>query len=294
MSNNSTYRHRPYTYFIKWSTLQVSYYGCRYARNCDPTDLWVDYFTSSKRVAAVRREHGEPDIIQVRKVFDTPAQCTDWEARVLLRLRVGAKNAAYLNLRPGNKSWNNTGIDFTAAGKKRRGFGVAKLATTGERLGRVSTDDPRWLTGEIVGATAGYVTGSSAVRNAAISTALKGKPKSPEHREKMRLVHEQHKGMVQALDTRTGTIVKISRTLFENDPLYEGATAKLRRYYEPATGNMVSAYKRDPRLTTGELVDPEKFGKVGGPAVCCLCCKREHYMAHFNRHLTNNYKKPTG
>jgi hypothetical protein len=59
----------PYTYVIGWSSLQKYYYGVRYAKNCNPLDLWVSYFTSSKRVAHYREKFGEPDIIQIRKTL---------------------------------------------------------------------------------------------------------------------------------------------------------------------------------------------------------------------------------
>ena len=28
----------PFTYYIKWSKYNISYYGCRYSKNCNPTD----------------------------------------------------------------------------------------------------------------------------------------------------------------------------------------------------------------------------------------------------------------
>ena len=58
-----------YTYRIKWSKNNISYYGVRYAKNCHPNDLWVTYFTSSKFVKIQREKCGEPDTIQIRKTF---------------------------------------------------------------------------------------------------------------------------------------------------------------------------------------------------------------------------------
>ncbi len=60
----------PYTYIIGWSLYNKYYYGVRYAKNCNPNDLWKTYFTSSKYVKEFRNNHGEPDIIQVRKTFE--------------------------------------------------------------------------------------------------------------------------------------------------------------------------------------------------------------------------------
>jgi hypothetical protein len=86
----------PYTYLVGWSTLDVWYYGVRYAKKCHPDDLWSIYFTSSKRVATIRKKYGEPDIIQVRKIFSNPEAALLWEQKVLRRLKV-IKNKRWLN-----------------------------------------------------------------------------------------------------------------------------------------------------------------------------------------------------
>jgi hypothetical protein len=78
----------PYTYLIGWSTHNVWYYGVRYAKNCKPEELWVTYFTSSKYVKRYREEHGEPDVIQVRKTFSDPVAARTYERKVLVRLNV--------------------------------------------------------------------------------------------------------------------------------------------------------------------------------------------------------------
>ena len=59
----------PYTYLLKWSSTGAKYYGVRYSKNCNPSDLWVKYFTSSSIVADYVLEHGDPDVIQIRKTF---------------------------------------------------------------------------------------------------------------------------------------------------------------------------------------------------------------------------------
>lgn len=80
--------HIPYTYLIGWSSLDLWYYGVRTKKNCSPGDLWVKYFTSSKRVKELRKIHGEPDVIQIRKTFETAKQALAWEIKVLRRLDV--------------------------------------------------------------------------------------------------------------------------------------------------------------------------------------------------------------
>lgn len=87
----------PYTYLVGWSKLGRYYYGVRYAKNCHPSDLWVTYFTSSKHVKALRDEYGEPDIIQIRKIFDNPHTAIIWEQKVLRRLNIFENQNIWIN-----------------------------------------------------------------------------------------------------------------------------------------------------------------------------------------------------
>lgn len=86
----------PFTYLVGWSKLNRYYYGVRYAKDADPTSLWVTYFTSSKVVRKFRTKHGEPDVIQVRRSFSNRAQAQLWEHKVLRRLGV-PNNEVMLN-----------------------------------------------------------------------------------------------------------------------------------------------------------------------------------------------------
>ena len=76
-----------YTYLIGWTQHQKWYYGVRYAKNSVPTDLWKSYFTSSKHVKAFRKEHGEPDVVEVRKIFQDCDLAREWESKVLRRIK---------------------------------------------------------------------------------------------------------------------------------------------------------------------------------------------------------------
>jgi hypothetical protein len=90
----------PFTYLLGWKTHNKYYYGVRYADNCKPSDLWESYFSSSEKVLEFRKLYGEPDIIQVRKIFKTATEALKWETRVLSRLRA-AQSAKWLNLSNG-------------------------------------------------------------------------------------------------------------------------------------------------------------------------------------------------
>lgn len=85
-----------YTYLIGWSKHNKFYYGVRYSKNCHPSDLWIKYFTSSKYVNDFRKEHGEPDIIQIRKTFSCVDKARNWETKVLKRMNV-IKEEKWLN-----------------------------------------------------------------------------------------------------------------------------------------------------------------------------------------------------
>ena len=93
----------PYTYLIGWTERNLWYYGVRYANHCNPKDLWVFYFTSSTYVKRIRNLYGEPDVIQVRKVFKDDISARTWEYKVLKRLNVEKKNK-WLNKRVDCKS----------------------------------------------------------------------------------------------------------------------------------------------------------------------------------------------
>ncbi len=126
----------PYTYLIGWSKLNKWYYGKRTGLNCHPTDFWTLYFTSSKYVTEFRKQHGEPDVVQIRRIFDSTKKCNLWEEKVLTYFDV-MRNKNWLNRKITSK-WDNTNKS------------AAKNSVTGEKLGLVTLDDPRWKTGEII------------------------------------------------------------------------------------------------------------------------------------------------
>jgi len=145
----------PYTYLIGWTKLNKWYYGSRYAKKSHPKDLWTTYFTSSKHVKKFRDLHGDPDSIQIRKVFTDAQSARLWEERVLRKLDV-IHSDIWLN------KTNNKGIDPTvkrntipgskAAAEKRKGktfeelFGIEKakeLKDLTSRIAKSNWSDPK-------------------------------------------------------------------------------------------------------------------------------------------------------
>lgn len=81
---------KPYTYLIGWSKLNLFYYGVRFSKNCHPDDLFKTYFTSSSEVKKIIIEHGNPNIIQIRKTFESAERARLWEHKVLTRMKVAS------------------------------------------------------------------------------------------------------------------------------------------------------------------------------------------------------------
>lgn len=103
MSSKTIYQHitgdrTPYVYLIGWTKHDEWYYGVRYGRNCHPDDLWKTYFTSSNCVVQFRKEHGEPDVIEIRKVFSNAVTAKNHEDSVLRRMKVNL-NEKWLNVK---------------------------------------------------------------------------------------------------------------------------------------------------------------------------------------------------
>ena len=84
--------HVPYTYLIGWSHYKKFYYGVRFSKDCHPSDLFVKYFTSSKSVSCMIKEHGMPDIIQIRKTFSNEKDARNWEHKVLTKIKAVERN----------------------------------------------------------------------------------------------------------------------------------------------------------------------------------------------------------
>lgn len=114
-----------YTYLIGWSATNKWYYGVRYAEKSTPLELWTTYFTSSKHVAAYRKQHGEPDVVEIRRTFDTPDKAREWEHKVLRRLGVRAKDE-WLNMCDNRFPFVTTNKQYMQADSYRKAMSLAK------------------------------------------------------------------------------------------------------------------------------------------------------------------------
>ena len=155
-----------YTYLIGWTKQNKFYYGARWSKDCEPTDLWSTYFTSSKHVKSFLKLYGDPDIVQIRKTFTDSEKCKVFERRVLLKLNV-LKKDKWLNKNI-NGLFLPTGPQSTEHITKR----VKKSLAT--KLKNGTLHNPAWTS----------KTHPEYAKR--VSEALKGKAKTPKHIEAMK------------------------------------------------------------------------------------------------------------
>lgn len=99
----------PFTYLLFCKTTGQYYYGSRYGKHCHPSQLWTTYYTSSKLVKQLIREHGEDAFeVRVTRTFETKEQARDWEYRFLNRVKAST-NPIWLNQHNGDGEFLNKG-----------------------------------------------------------------------------------------------------------------------------------------------------------------------------------------
>jgi hypothetical protein len=97
----------PFSYYLYHKPTQQHYYGIRYSKNCDPSQLWVTYFSSSKVVKKLILEHGADSFTwEVRRTFGSAAEALAWEHKVLTRLDAAAR-ADWINRHNGGTKFRS-------------------------------------------------------------------------------------------------------------------------------------------------------------------------------------------
>ncbi len=133
----------PYVYHICWSKHNMHYIGVEYKSTAHPDNLWSKYFTSSNEVKKYRGEHGEPDIVEVRKTFKNAHDALQYEHNILKKVKASDNNN-FLNACNGNP-WYNT-------------YGKITVKDKDGNTSLVANDDPRYLSGELVAFATGTLT----------------------------------------------------------------------------------------------------------------------------------------
>jgi hypothetical protein len=205
--------YQPYTYRIAWTGPGLSYYGVRYAVGCIPQDFWTSYYTSSKVVCQLRDELGDPDVIEIRKVFTDADKARAWESKVLRRLNVKL-NESWINYHANEAPrWDEKHREAHLAGVRGRKYSArgkdalserSKKLWSEERLqkmidsrteegverirafqtGRTRTEEHKQLLSDMRKAEWADED-KAAARKKAISDAIKAKWADPEYRAKM-------------------------------------------------------------------------------------------------------------
>lgn len=188
----------PYTYLLSWTSLDKHYYGVRHAKRCSPKDLWVSYFSSSKEVKKYKKLYGDPDIIEVRKVFESGDVARLWEQKVLKRLNA-ARSDKWLNKNNSDGKFYNKGhtedtkqkLSILNMGKKWSIEAIQKRELTKKSKG-IRTNVGRELTTEHKNKIKKSMEGRVLTPEwkAKIGASNKGKTRSAEQKEANSLKHK--------------------------------------------------------------------------------------------------------
>ena len=108
------------------------YYGVRYAHGCDPSELFVTYFTSSKYVTNLIKCFGVDSFqYEIRKTFSNADKARKWETKVLKRINAVSRNDFI------NKT-DNISIDPKCASKSMKGKTGEKCPKFGKKNSTLS------------------------------------------------------------------------------------------------------------------------------------------------------------
>lgn len=183
----------PYTYLIGWTSLNKFYYGSRYATDCHPDDLFVRYFTSSKQVKRILKENGNPDVIIVRRTFESVEQARHWEHKVLRRLNV-INNDKWINKTDNKAISPMLGLDnpmYGKVGNKSHRYGKKLSKQTKKIIGEKSRKKRGNMPPDFSEKMRAIVTGRkhSETAKQKISQKLTGRTFSEAHKQKISLNH---------------------------------------------------------------------------------------------------------
>jgi hypothetical protein len=258
--NKSPKENKPYTYLVGWSKLGFWYYGVRYSKNCFPSDLWVSYYTSSKKVKEFREKFGEPDVVEIRRTFADRESAIDWEHRVLRR--IGAvKSEKWLNRFDGKavhpddalrgakqKKPNRKRLD--AAEKERRR--IAAIADG--RASRLNTED------------------SVLKRIAANKTRIASM--TPEERASLTIAMNTPTAKAASLSTRVGNLQNMTPEERAHEKQRRSTAAKLGK--DASTYSATEDHDRNAKISASKKENNPNFKSV---CECPHCGKRGQYAA---------------
>ena len=147
---------QPYTYYLHHIPTNQHYYGVRTARNCNPSELWITYFSTSKLVWSLREQYGDASFkYEVRRLFKTVKEALEWETRFLTRIDA-ANRVDWLNQHNGGNKFSTAGKvpwnkGVTHSVEARRKISLARKKYVGElhpMYGKLHTNESKRLMSE--------------------------------------------------------------------------------------------------------------------------------------------------
>ena len=266
----------PYCYLIGWGKQNLWYYGRRTAEGCHPREFWITYKTSS--IGEIRRcgthsvescvkTYGDPDIIQIRSVFFNADDCINWENRLLKKINASS-NRLFLNKTNGDTRFDgtnqvivrDTNDNMFKIYKDSEEYlsgvyvSVAKGVHWYKDVNNLDgacifarTDDPRVLSGELVGSSYGYGVYLD-------NQGVKHRVPVDDERVLSGVFTTINRGMANYKNIVTGETMYTS----VDDPrVLLGEYVGLAKNFVAVTdldGNIFSISKDDPRYTSGEVI----------------------------------------
>ena len=259
ISQKTYTKYTPYTYHLCWSKFDIHYYGSRTKSGCTPEDLFNPYKSSSKFVKDFIQRLGNPDIIEVRKLFNTREETLLYESKVLKRLKVYF-NPKWLNI-------CSNGIPMPNI------KGLVQVRDSLNKCRLVSVNDPDYLNGNLIHASVGKVSvrlDDGSTKGMCIKEFIDGNYKGV-NRGKSVYINKEGKGLIlspsdilvtsgeyfrpnkgkQKCIDETGKVISIST----QERLSRGlqTTSKGMSPVFDKIGNKLYVSKNDPRIKSGEL-----------------------------------------
>jgi hypothetical protein len=254
----------PYTYFIKWSKQNIWYYGVEYgyySKTAHPNNLWVTYFTSSKHVKRMIKDHGQPDIIEVRKVFDCgDVECRKnkallWEDKVLRRMHVLTRSDCLND--------NITGSKFGKRGKPHTKETREKISKA--HKGKIKTQE--------------HLLNISKAKLGVPNIKLRGRIRSDTHRENLRI---SNLGKVRSDEAKQKTSETLKITNQKPEVKRKRSlAAKNQKWTREAIENRNAKLRGVPKSEKHK----EKL-RVPKNRCSCYFCRKEVSVNNLTRHLT--------
>jgi len=198
MSNKSIYKNPTYfyTYQIFNTKTHKFYIGVRKSKVDPIKDIGIRYFSSSLDKDFIDDQKLNPQDYEytVLGIFPSRKEAVAEEISLHEFYNVGQNKRFYNKAKQTSIGFDTSGIELSEEHKRkmsesRKGKFPAKDSKTGELVGRVSVDDPRVLSGELVSVHKGKSFSNEHKRK--ISEYRRGKTPSEETKRKM---SESHKG----------------------------------------------------------------------------------------------------